>query len=260
MSMPVAPLTETHLSYRSNWLRAAVLGANDGILSTSSLLLGVAGSGAGRAAVITAGAAGLVGGALSMAAGEYVSVSSQRDTENADVLLEQRELARNPAGELRELAEIYEARGLSPELPRQVADALTARDQLAAHVRDELGMADDRRARPLQAAGSSALAFASGAILPLLAAIVASGSLRTPAIVIVALIALAALGLTGARLGGANQTRATRHGLGRYRDGRHVRHRSTRRHRDLASSTSAGRRNLGGQRVSDQLDPENVCS
>ena len=209
MSIPVAPLTETHLSYRSNWLRAAVLGANDGILSTSSLLLGVAGSGAGRAAVITAGAAGLVGGALSMAAGEYVSVSSQRDTENADVLLEQRELARNPAGELRELAAIYEDRGLSPELARQVADALTARDQLAAHVRDELGMADDRRARPLQAAGSSALAFASGAILPLVAAIVASGSLRTPAIVIVALIALAALGMTGARLGGANQTRAT---------------------------------------------------
>jgi vacuolar iron transporter family protein len=166
MPIPIAPLTETHLSYRSNWLRAAVLGANDGILSTSSLLLGVAGSGAGRAAVITAGAAGLVGGALSMAAGEYVSVSSQRDTENADVVLEQRELARNPAGELRELTEIYEDRGLSPELVRQVADALTARDPLAAHVRDELGMADDRRARPLQAAGSSALAFASGAILP----------------------------------------------------------------------------------------------
>jgi VIT1/CCC1 family predicted Fe2+/Mn2+ transporter len=144
-----------------------------------------------------------------MAAGEYVSVSSQRDTENADVVLEQRELARNPAGELRELTEIYEDRGLSPELVRQVADALTARDPLAAHVRNELGMADDRRARPLQAAGSSALAFASGAILPWLAAIVASGSLRTPAIVIVTLIALAALGLTGARLGGANQTRAT---------------------------------------------------
>ena len=209
MPRPIAPRTELHLSYRSNWLRAAVLGANDGILSTSSLLLGVAGSGAGRTAVITAGAAGLVGGALSMAAGEYVSVSSQRDTENADVLLEQRELARNPAGELRELTQIYEERGLSPELARQVADALTARDPLAAHVRDELGMAEDRRARPLPDAGSSSLAFASGAILPLLAAIVASGSLRTPAIVIVTLIALATLGLTGARLGGANQTRAT---------------------------------------------------
>ena len=209
MPIPIAPIAETHLSYRSNWLRAAVLGANDGILSTSSLLLGVVGSGAGRTAVITAGTAGLVGGALSMAAGEYVSVSSQRDTENADVLLEQRELARDPAGELRELTEIYHDRGLSPELARQVADALTARDPLAAHVRDELGMADARRARPLQAAGSSALAFASGAILPLLAAIIAAGSFRTPAIVIVSLIALAALGLTGARLGGANQARAT---------------------------------------------------
>jgi len=209
MPIPIAPIAETHLSYRSNWLRAAVLGANDGILSTSSLLLGVVGSGAGRTAVITAGTAGLVGGALSMAAGEYVSVSSQRDTENADVLLEQRELARDPAGELRELTEIYHDRGLNPELARQVADALTARDPLAAHVRDELGMADDRRARPLQAAGSSALAFASGAILPLLAAIIAAGSLRTPAIVIVSLIALAALGLTGARLGGANRARAT---------------------------------------------------
>jgi VIT1/CCC1 family predicted Fe2+/Mn2+ transporter len=209
MPIPIAPIAETHLSYRSNWLRAAVLGANDGILSTSSLLLGVAGSGAGRTALITAGTAGLVGGALSMAAGEYVSVSSQRDTENADVLLEQRELARDPAGELRELTEIYHDRGLSPELARQVADALTARDPLAAHVRDELGMAEERRARPLQAAGSSALAFASGAILPLLTAIIAAGSLRTPAIVIVTLIALAALGLTGARLGGANQARAT---------------------------------------------------
>jgi VIT1/CCC1 family predicted Fe2+/Mn2+ transporter len=209
MPNPVAPITETHLSYRSNWLRAAVLGANDGILSTSSLLLGVSGSGAGHSAVITAGAAGLVGGALSMAAGEYVSVSSQRDTENADVLLEQRELTRDPAGELCELTEIYQDRGLSPELARQVADALTARDPLAAHVRDELGMADDRRARPLQAAGSSALAFASGAILPLLAAIIVGGSPRTAAIVSVTLIALAALGLTGARLGGANQTRAT---------------------------------------------------
>lgn len=209
MPLRIAPITETHLSYRSNWLRAAVLGANDGILSTSSLLLGVAGSGAVRTAVITAGAAGMVGGALSMAAGEYVSVSSQRDTENADVLLEQLELARDPAGELRELTEIYQGRGLSPELARQIADALTARDPLAAHVRDELGMADDRRARPLQAAGSSALAFASGAILPLLAAIVAGGSLRIPVIVIVTLIALAALGLTGARLGGANQARAT---------------------------------------------------
>jgi vacuolar iron transporter family protein len=204
-----APLDEAHLSYRSNWLRAAVLGANDGILSTSSLILGVAGSGASGNAVITAGAAGLVAGALSMAAGEYVSVSSQRDTENADVSLESLELEQNPDGELRELAAIYEQRGLAPSLALQVAEALTTRDALAAHVRDELGLEDDRRARPLQAAGSSALAFASGAILPLLAAVVISGSLRALVVVVVTLIALAALGLTGARLGGADQVRAT---------------------------------------------------
>jgi VIT1/CCC1 family predicted Fe2+/Mn2+ transporter len=200
---------EVHLSHRSNWLRAAVLGANDGILSTSSLLLGVAGSGAGRHAVITAGAAGLVAGALSMAAGEYVSVSSQRDTENADVQLERRELQSDPEGELRELTAIYEERGLPLGLARQVADALTARDPLAAHVRDELGLEDDRRARPLQAAGSSALAFASGGILPLLASAIAGGSIRTLATVLVTLAALAILGLTGARLGGADPTRAT---------------------------------------------------
>jgi vacuolar iron transporter family protein len=204
-----APAGEGHLSYRSNWLRAAVLGANDGILSTSSLILGVAGSGASAHAVITAGTAGLVAGALSMAAGEYVSVSSQRDTENADVSLESFELEHNPVGELRELATIYEERGLAPGLALQVAEALTTRDALAAHVRDELGLEDDRRARPLQAAGSSALAFASGAILPLLAAAVISGSLRALAVVVVTLVALAALGLTGARLGGADELRAT---------------------------------------------------
>jgi VIT1/CCC1 family predicted Fe2+/Mn2+ transporter len=160
------------MSYRSNWLRAAVLGANDGILSVASLILGVAGSGASRHAVITAGVAALVAGALSMAAGEYVSVSSQRDTENADVSLERHELEQNPEAELRELAEIYEQRGLPSDLAAQVAEALTARDPLAAHIRDELGLEDDRRARPLQAAGSSALAFSSGAILPVLAAVI----------------------------------------------------------------------------------------
>jgi vacuolar iron transporter family protein len=200
---------EAHVSYRSNWLRAAVLGANDGILSVSSLLLGVAGSGASRHAVITAGIAALVAGALSMAAGEYVSVSSQRDTENADVLLERHELEQDPETELRELANIYVQRGLAPDLAAQVADALTARDPLAAHVRDELGLEDDRRARPLQAAGSSALAFSSGAILPLLAAVIFGGSVRTLATVVVTLIALAVLGFTGARVGGANELRAT---------------------------------------------------
>jgi vacuolar iron transporter family protein len=205
----VAPVGEAHLSFRSNWLRAAVLGANDGILSTSSLMLGVAGSGASRHAVITAGVAALVAGALSMAAGEYVSVSSQKDTENADVSLERRELAQHPDQELRELAQIYEARGLPPALAAEVAQTLTDRDPLAAHIRDELGLEDERRARPLQAAGSSALAFSCGAILPLLAALIFDGSLRTVATVVVTMVALAALGFTGARIGGANATRAT---------------------------------------------------
>jgi len=131
---------EVHLSRRSNWLRAAVLGANDGILSTSSLVLGVAASGASGAAIITAGVAGLVAGALSMAAGEYVSVSSQRDTERADIRLEERELVRDPGGELRELAGVYERRGLAPALAAEVAVALSRRGALAAHARDELGL------------------------------------------------------------------------------------------------------------------------
>ena len=202
-------LGEAHFSHRSNWLRAGVLGANDGILSTSSLVLGVAGSGAGSSAVITAGAAGLVAGALSMAAGEYVSVSSQRDTENADLRTEERELRRNPEGELRELASIYEGRGLDPALAQQVATALTEKDALAAHVRDELGFDDERRARPLQAAWSSAVSFSSGAALPLIAAAAVGGAARTVAIVIVTLLALVVLGVVGARLGGAPALRPT---------------------------------------------------
>src|SRR5690348_9879333 len=146
------PRAEVHLSHRSNWLRAAVLGANDGIVSTASLVLGVAASGAGTTAIVTAGIAGLVAGALSMAAGEYVSVSSQRDAEEADLLLEERELASDPAGELRELAGIYERRGLDPSLARQVADQLTRRNALDAHARDELGLSEERLAQPLQAA------------------------------------------------------------------------------------------------------------
>jgi VIT1/CCC1 family predicted Fe2+/Mn2+ transporter len=186
-----------------------VLGANDGILSVSSLILGVSGSGASHHAVITAGIAALVAGALSMAAGEYVSVSSQRDTENADVSLERHELEQDPEAELLELAAIYEDRGLASHLAMQVAEALSARDPLAAHVRDELGLEDDRRARPLQAAGSSALAFSSGAILPLLAAVIAGGATRTVTTAVVTLLALAGLGFTGARIGGANALRAT---------------------------------------------------
>ncbi|MBS1680047.1 MAG: VIT family protein [Actinobacteria bacterium] len=202
------PHPEEHLSFRSNWLRAAVLGANDGILSTSSLVLGVAASGASRSAIVTAGIAGLVAGAGSMAAGEYVSVSSQRDTEEADLRLEERELAEDPEGELTELTGIYEERGLPPELASQVAVALTKDDALAAHARDELGLPEDRRARPLQAAGASALSFAVGAALPLLAIGLFGSSVRIAACVVVTVLALIGLGGLGARLGGAPEVPA----------------------------------------------------
>ncbi len=195
--------SEDHLSFRANWLRAAVLGANDGILSTSSLVLGVAASGASRSAIVTAGIAGLVAGAGSMAAGEYVSVSSQRDTEEADLRIEARELAEDPEGELAELAGIYERRGLPAELALEVATTLSERDALEAHARDELDLTAERRARPLQAAGASALSFATGAILPLLAVGVFGSSVRIVACVVVTLLALAGLGALGARLGGA---------------------------------------------------------
>jgi VIT1/CCC1 family predicted Fe2+/Mn2+ transporter len=189
-------------------LRAAVLGANDGILSTSSLVLGVAASGASGSAIVTAGIAGLVAGAGSMAAGEYVSVSSQRDTEEADLRLEGRELASDPDGELRELAGIYEERGLTPDLAIEVAEALTAHDALEAHARDELGLPEDRRARPLQAASASAVSFGSGAVLPLLAIGVFGASVRVVSCIVVSILALAGLGALGARLGGAPVSRA----------------------------------------------------
>ena len=200
--------SEVHLSQRSNWLRAAVLGANDGILSTSSLVLGVAASGASGAAIITAGVAGLVAGALSMAAGEYVSVSSQRDTERADIRLEERELLRDPDGELRELAGVYERRGLAPALASEVAVALSRRGALAAHVRDELGLDEQRLARPFQAAWASALSFSAGAALPLLAVAATPAAARVAVAVVVTLIALGLLGDLGARLGGALRLRA----------------------------------------------------
>jgi VIT1/CCC1 family predicted Fe2+/Mn2+ transporter len=198
-----------HLSHRSNWLRAGVLGANDGIVSTASLVLGVAAAGASSRAIVTAGIAGLAAGALSMAAGEYVSVSSQRDSEEADLRLEESELAGDPSGELRELGAIYEGRGLAPELAREVAVALSSDGALAAHARDELGLEEGRRARPLQAAWTSALAFSAGAILPLLAIGVTPASARAIVCVAVTLVALALLGDAGARLGGAPQRRAT---------------------------------------------------
>jgi VIT1/CCC1 family predicted Fe2+/Mn2+ transporter len=201
----IRPHDEEHLSFRANWLRAAVLGANDGILSTSSLVLGVAASGASGSAIVTAGVAGLVAGAGSMAAGEYVSVSSQRDTEDADLRLEERELRSDPVGELAELAGIYERRGLAPALAAEVAQALSAHNALEAHARDELGLADDRRARPLQAAGASALSFSVGAVLPLLAIGIFGSGVRVLACIVVTVVALAGLGALGARLGGARE-------------------------------------------------------
>jgi VIT1/CCC1 family predicted Fe2+/Mn2+ transporter len=200
---------EVHLSHRSNWLRAAVLGANDGILSTASLVLGVAASGASGATIVTAGIAGLVAGALSMAAGEYVSVSSQRDAEHADIRMEERELRRDPSGELRELAGVYERRGLPPALASEVALTLSRGGALRAHTRDELGLDEGRLARPFQAAWTSALSFSAGAALPLLAVATTPASARVGAAVVVTLIALGLLGDLGARLGGAPRRRAT---------------------------------------------------
>lgn len=199
---PRGPAT-VHLGHRSTWLRAAVLGANDGILSTASLLAGVAASGASGAAILTAGTAGLVAGALSMAAGEYVSVSSQRDAEQADIRLEARELADDPAGELAELTGIYRRRGLAPDLAQEVAETLSRAGALAAHTRDELGLDAERPARPLQAAWTSAVAFATGAVLPLAAVAAAPARGRAVVVVLVVLVALVVLGAIGARLGGA---------------------------------------------------------
>lgn len=199
---------EPHRAGREGWLRAAVLGANDGILSTAGLVVGVAAADASHAAVITAGVAGVVAGALSMAAGEYVSVSSQSDVERADLAMEERALADQPEAELAELAAIYETRGLSPDLAHQVAEQLTVHDALEAHARDELGLADLRRANPWQAAWASAVAFLAGAVLPLGAIWLVPGATeRFWTTVVVTLVALGALGAAGAALGGASRLR-----------------------------------------------------
>ena len=201
---------ERHLSHRTGWLRAAVLGANDGIVSTAAIIVGVASAGDGRSAILTAGIAGLVAGAASMAAGEYVSVSSQADAERADLALEQRELRADPAGEEQELVEIYRARGLSEHLAREVAAELSARDDLLqVHARDELGMTELSHARPLQAAAASAAAFTTGAALPLLAVILSPASARIAVTIAATTLALAVTGYTGARLGGADPARGT---------------------------------------------------
>jgi vacuolar iron transporter family protein len=195
--------SERHYSQRIGWLRAAVLGANDGIVSTASLIVGVAAASADRNAVLIAGVAGLVAGAMSMAAGEYVSVSSQADTESADLSRERHELETNAAWEHEELAKIYVDRGLEPALAQQVADQLMAHDALAAHARDELGLSEIHRARPVQAALASAASFATGALLPVILVALA------PAQGMVALVAggslglLAMLGGVAARVGGA---------------------------------------------------------
>ena len=194
---------ERHRTDRISWLRAAVLGANDGVVSTASLLLGVASANATRPAVLLAGTAGLVAGAMSMAAGEYVSVSSQADTERADMARERSELASDAAGELAELTGIYVERGLTPELAAQVARELTAHDALAAHARDELGITHTLRARPVQAAFASALAFATGAAVPLVVAVLSAGGRLVLSVAIATLICLAALGWLAARTGGA---------------------------------------------------------
>jgi len=200
---------ETHVTDRIGWLRAAVLGANDGIVSTASLIVGVASAGSDARAVLVAGLAGLVAGALSMAAGEYVSVSSQADAERADLERERRELAEMPQAELDELTQIYVQRGLTPALARQVAEQLSAGDVLKAHARDELGIVDGAGANPIQAALASALSFAVGAVLPLLAVLLVPQSLVIAAVAGVSTLALAALGLMGAKTGGAKPLRAT---------------------------------------------------
>jgi VIT1/CCC1 family predicted Fe2+/Mn2+ transporter len=199
---------EHHRGQRTGWLRAAVLGADDGIVSVSSLMVGVIAAGAPRGAVLTVAAAGLVAGAMSMAAGEYVSVSSQRDTERADLAQERREHAADPLGEKAELDKIYRGRGLSPELASRVATELTAQDALRAHARDELHLHQDSLARPTQAALSSAASFFLGAMLPIAASLIAPQALRTPAVIVSALLALVLLGVAGARAGGAPMVRA----------------------------------------------------
>jgi len=199
---------EQHHIERIGWLRAAVLGANDGIVSTASLIAGVAASGAGRDAVLIAAVAGLVAGAMSMAAGEYVSVSSQADSERADLARESREIDENVEFERRELAAIYVKRGLEPDLAARVADQLMEKDALAAHARDELGISQTTTARPVQAALASAAAFAAGAMLPLLSAVAAPPDAMVVWISSATVFFLAMLGAVGAHAGGASMPRA----------------------------------------------------
>lgn len=200
--------SEHHLASRIGWLRAAVLGANDGIVSTASLIVGVAAAGPEREAILVAGVAGLLAGALSMAAGEFVSVSSQADTERADLAREAEEIRTDPVFERDELAAIYVGRGVDPALARQVADQMMASDALGAHARDELGLSDATSARPLQAAFASALTFSAGAAAPLLAALLVPVGAIIASVFATSLLCLIVLGWVGARAGGAPPLRA----------------------------------------------------
>jgi vacuolar iron transporter family protein len=200
--------TERHVVGRLGWLRAAVLGANDGVLSTSSLIIGVATAHGSHQSILIAGLAGLSAGAMSMAAGEYVSVSSQSDSEHADLTRERNELAENHESELRELAGIYIRRGLDKALALKVSEQLMAHDALGAHARDELGISEMSTARPVQAALASAAAFSIGAALPLLTALVTPEKIVAPAVAIASLVFLAVLGAIGAKIGGAQMLKA----------------------------------------------------
>lgn len=202
-------MDEQHVVERVGWLRAAVLGANDGIVSTASLIAGVASADSSQKSILIAGVAGLVAGALSMAAGEYVSVSSQRDAENADLARERKELATQPDFELQELADIYVARGVEPSLARKVSQQLMARDALGVHAREELGISELTTARPITAALASAASFAVGAAVPVLVALFSPEGRVTWLVTAASLVCLAALGAVGARAGGANVWRAT---------------------------------------------------
>ena len=206
--MPRSIHPERHYSSRNNWLRAGVLGANDGLISTASLLMGLVAGGTDGRTLVLSGIAALVAGAVSMSAGEYVSVSSQSDTERADLAKERQELDRNPEAELRELTSIYESRGLDHALARQVAEALTRHDDLQAHARDEIGLSETIDTNPLQAAWASALAFICGAILPVLVVVLLPVYVMLPALAISTLGGLAGLGWLSARLGGAPVGRA----------------------------------------------------
>jgi VIT1/CCC1 family predicted Fe2+/Mn2+ transporter len=198
---------ERHRTSHIGWLRAAVLGANDGLISTASLIVGVTAAGTARPAILIAGVAGLVAGAMSMAAGEYVSVSSQADTETADLARERQELVKDPATEHAELAAIYQKRGLTPALASDVAQQLMAHDAIGAHAREELGLSELTTARPLQAAMSSAVSFAVGAALPVLVTAFVPASVLTPAVIGTTLVLLIGLGAVAAQVGGASLLR-----------------------------------------------------